>query len=457
MPYDGEKAGKLGHASFIKNEDVRKFLSACSYMRSLNSGECRQVAENFMPAPNGASLPDIVVACDGGSYCAPLNEDKLPSTQVGYVKISMAMIIVREYQKLANPDSAYVDPFKVAQLHKDAVAVSIPLPGANIVYDNCPAVASGFRRAIFEQCGDERTNWVKGEKFSIIDFLFDLCGETIQLRGCPSCGARPDDIFSFERDSQSCVCPACKSEIYVTDILRIHEQLAEFGDNSPAMTRFMNVFEHLLIASLVNMLYRKNRSLLSRMAFILDGPLAIFGQPAKIHARLMSFYDKVRKGMLADGFTEPVIMGAQKNGVLADHCRQINSFVEPETFMLVSDKYRSQYIQRSKESVENFGHETYYGQDIFFKTQKGSLFALALPYPCAKKGDRHEFSLNKSRKELYGDNLDRAFALVREFECDLYSNSLVPVILAHRHASISLMPGGNVLSLLARLELNRHR
>jgi hypothetical protein len=33
---------------------------------------------------------------------------------------------------------------------------------------------------------------------------------------------------------------------------------------------------------------------------------------------------------------------------------------------------------------------------------------------------------------------------------DLYDNALVPVALANRHASISLVPGGKVLDLLVR-------
>jgi hypothetical protein len=40
--------------------------------------------------------------------------------------------------------------------------------------------------------------------------------------------------------------------------------------------------------------------------------------------------------------------------------------------------------------------------------------------------------------------------LIRYFELDLYDNAIVPVALAHRHASISLVPGGKVLDILAR-------
>jgi hypothetical protein len=41
----------------------------------------------------------------------------------------------------------------------------------------------------------------------------------------------------------------------------------------------------------------------------------------------------------------------------------------------------------------------------------------------------------------------RAFELVRTLESDLYQNALIPVILAHEYASISLVPGGKVLDL----------
>jgi hypothetical protein len=52
--------------------------------------------------------------------------------------------------------------------------------------------------------------------------------------------------------------------------------------------------------------------------------------------------------------------------------------------------------------------------------------------------------------DRYGLLIERACDLIRHFEMDLYDNALVPVALAHRHASISLVPGGKVLDLLVR-------
>lgn len=50
-------------------------------------------------------------------------------------------------------------------------------------------------------------------------------------------------------------------------------------------------------------------------------------------------------------------------------------------------------------------------------------------------------------------NLNRALFLLEEFECDLYSNTVIPVALARKHTVISLKPGSKILDLLTRKSL----
>jgi hypothetical protein len=59
-------------------------------------------------------------------------------------------------------------------------------------------------------------------------------------------------------------------------------------------------------------------------------------------------------------------------------------------------------------------------------------------------------SLRVADRSVWRTLVERACDLIRRFEMDIYDNSLVPVALAHRHASISLVPGGKVLDLLVR-------
>ncbi|WP_217808638.1 hypothetical protein [Derxia lacustris] len=210
----------------------------------------------------------------------------------------------------------------------------------------------------------------------------------------------------------------------------------------------MNAVEQLLIATFVRMLAEHHPQILAEMAFILDGPLAVFGQPASISFTLVSFYHRIREELRRRGLRAPIVIGLQKDGQVMEHARSIARFLPNGTFHVVDDEYRDAYI--NSVNNENFGTETYFGQDFIFKTEKGNIFTVGLPYPAAKKSGTKEFSRLKSDLTRYGSDLGRAFDVVRHFELDLYENAVIPVALAHRHASISLKPGGKVLDLVTK-------
>ncbi|MFP6899857.1 MAG: hypothetical protein VCA36_02870, partial [Opitutales bacterium] len=70
-------------------------------------------------------------------------------------------------------------------------------------------------------------------------------------------------------------------------------------------------------------------------------------------------------------------------------------------------------------------------------------------HPFASKSDLSDFSKEKSDLTHYPE-LARALHLVSKLETDLYKDSLIPIALAHRHASISVRPGGRILDALSR-------
>ena len=93
MPYPREQASKGGHSDFIRNPDVKQFLESCSYLREPSDSEAQAIAGLYQPAPIGEPkmLPLAVVASDASKSDAPIN-NKLPSTQVGFLKVSHVMI-----------------------------------------------------------------------------------------------------------------------------------------------------------------------------------------------------------------------------------------------------------------------------------------------------------------------------------------------------------------------------
>ncbi|MDP2432306.1 MAG: hypothetical protein Q8O33_09755 [Pseudomonadota bacterium] len=461
MPYRGETAGKGGHSDFVRNPDVQAFLAECDYMRQPSDAEAQTMASTFTTAPpsDPSQLPRYVVASDASKSDTPIN-DKLPSTQVGFIKVSQVLISMDSYAELVDPKSRFVDPFKAADMHRNASAITFTLPGSNIRFQGAKSVKDGFRRAVFKQLSADRTNG-GGSRLALTDVLINInegdvyVGRSSSRAGqCSSCGA--DHEFRFSLSEQQKACPSCDEPVFVTDWLRLHEDVSDFGNNTSAMTRMMNAIEHLMMVALIQQVFSANPRSLSKMAFVMDGPLAIFGQPAKLHARIMALLHSVNRRLAELGLEPLLVVGLQKTGEVMDHANLLNRFLPNGVLRVLDDPYRYQYIKGSDSPADNFGFETYYGQDFLFKTEKGRIFNFAVPYPFAdKSGDQSKFAKAKADITNYRSLISRACDLIRHFEFDLYESAIVPVALAHRHASISIVPGGKVLDIITKTGLKR--
>jgi hypothetical protein len=457
MPYNGERASKGGHVDLVRNSDVAEFLKNSDYMKEPSEKEIESIKEGCFDAPESDELPIKVIASDASPYSEPIN-GLFPSTQIGYVKNSLVLIDVNDYNGLSSPSTRFVDPFKAADMHRNADGMAFILPGSNIKYKHSSTVSDGFRLAVWEQLSDDRTKMANSIDFNVASTLLAIEEEnTIYIKKCPSCGEVSEDPFVFEDIITIHKCSACSENVYLTDSLRLHEQVSDFGDNGSAMTRFMNVIEQLNIATLIRMLFHYQPETLSKMAFFIDGPLAVFGQPAKVHVRLMKLYYDISAQLKLKGLSPPVIVGLQKTGMVAEHANSISRYLKNNTIRLIDDEYRGKWIKGSVERTENFGHETYFGQDFIFKTESGKIFTLGIPYPFAKKGKGKLFTKTKCEIDNYKDTLARTLAIIKLFELELYENAIVPIALAHRHASISLMPGGKVLDLVSKHGLTNNK
>ena len=457
MPYRNQSADKSGHSDFVKNPDIQRFLDECAYMKEPTDDEAKAMASSFTKAPadQPPHLPKFVVASDASKSDTPIN-DKLPSTQLGFVKVSHVLIKMDEYAKLIDPKSRFVDPFAVADMHRNAQPVTYVLPGSNIRYQNAHTVRDGFRHALYDQLSANQREGAN--RMVLSEILLEINDNHIVIDYCPAYGCHTDTsalIFTTQHPTHTC--PVCNTTIYATDWLRLHEGLSDFGDNTSAITRMMNAVEHLLLAAFILEFLQGNPASLASIAFVMDGPLAVFGQPAKLHARVMALVYKANQKLASIGAEPLLIMGLQKTGAVMDHANLLNRFLPDGVIRVIDDAYRNTYIAGSEEPAEdyNFGHESYYGQDFLFKTERGRIFNFALVYPFLNKNGvkRAEFALQKIESQRYGSLITRACDLIRHFELDLYDSAIVPVALAHRHASISLMPGGKVLDLVTRAAL----
>lgn len=455
MPYNGQAAGKGGHSDFVRNPDVQAFLAACDFMRPPSDEEGKALAATFSQAPKDdpPRLPDYVVASDASKSDQAINE-KLPSTQIGFIKVSHVLIQMNKYAELMDPLTRFVDPFKVAELHRNASPITYTLPGSNILYKKARSVKDGFRQAVFEQLGADRAGGGQN-KFVLTDTLLSINEKRIVVKHCPACHEEHD--FEFTHAVQVLTCTGCEASVYMTDWLRLHEGVSDFGDNTVAMTRMMNCVEHLLLTALIQQVFESDARALSKMAFVMDGPLAIFGQPAKLHARIMEFLHRVNCKLKELNQEPLLIVGLQKTGAVMDHANLISRFLPVGVLRILDDDYRNKYIVGSEDPAANFGNETYYGQDFLFKTERGRIFNFAIPYVLPTKESKGGVSFSQLKADPceYGSLIARACDFIRHFELDLFDNAIVPVALAHRHASISIVPGGKVLDIITKAGLSR--
>lgn len=450
MPYNRETAGKGGHADFVRNPDVQGFLENCTYLREPSDEEAKELASRFMPAPMGKppNLPRYVVASDASKSDTPIS-DKLPSTQIGFLKISHVLVDMQKYAGLVDPVNRFVDPFKVADMHRAASPVTFTMPGSNIRYRGIDNVRDGFRRALFDQLSIDRSESQSGHVLARMIVSLDGGSLTLSTNAC--CGLRPGSTFDPATLLRRCT--ACGGDVFATDFLRLHEGISDFGDNASAMTRMMNAVEHLMLAGFISQVFEVQPQALADISFVLDGPLGIFGEPAKLSQRLQALIHRVNTRLAQMDLQPMLVLGLQKTGGVMDHALLLERFLPDAVLRVIDDDYRNQFITGGGSPAANFGNETYYGQDFLFKTESGRIFNFAIPYPFENKafgGGGRAFAKAKVELGRYGTLIERACDLIRHFEMDLYDNSIVPVALAHRHASISLVPGGKVLDLLVR-------
>jgi len=460
MPYTNEYADKTSHVDIVKNPEIQRFLNDCTYMIEPMDADIKDICNKFMTPPEYAcTLPDNILSVDGSNYEASIRDD-IPFTRIGYVKIGNLLIKRNQYNSLQN-GHYFVNPFKVAQLRENNSSITFALPSSNIRYKDKLSVRDGFRLALDEALYDVRTN-PSDPSTSLRNTLFLLAAyrtgdfappknNTIVLHKCPSC-EKQKVVVKDSADEQ--LCPHCESPIYPSDCLRIWEEVTDAVSNQTALTRFMNVVEHLFAMHYIRIIRDMNPQsyveILSNLCFFIDGPLAVFGNSAWIHLSIMKFTHEINTEMKKRGKMPIMIIGLQKSGTIYDYMQIIGKSIQNNSIYCLEDDFRYKYIEFDKTpSASTFGSETYYGQDFLFKTKSGRTFVFNVPYPFPDKQNKTEFAVQKSNIKNYIDICGYT-KLIEDFECDLYENAVVPIALSHKYTAISLEPGSKVLDLLSK-------
>lgn len=454
MPYYKEKANKFSHEKIINNQILKDTLNDYKIIFDIDEKDngYESIKSKFISNDNTECRDvDYIFTVDSSFMEIPVNEE-IPTAKVGIINFSSSIINLKKKSDVY--EDGFINPQKFNDIYNSTMLTFI-CPTFNVVLkDNKNlGVIDCIRKGIYDF-------YYTNSPFSdvkLIDTLFNVMKSNIDSFEL-KCTNEDCHTSCYELDNvgiEPFSCPDCGNVMYITDYLRLHEAVdIEFGNNT-ILTRFAQVTEHIInINAIDSFIKHRSFSLLSKTAFIIDGALAIYGEPAKLNRSILKYLHFESK-KIGD---EIIYFGILKTGKLKDHFNLLlKRFKENEneipgnSFLLVDDDYRFKYIQKAPKENKFFGQEVLFGQDYLFYSKDQKRFVISLMYPVET---RDKYFGEKVFDYKNYKNLQTVFNLINNISIDLYEDAILPIALAHKYAAISLNPGANILELFMKKNLS---
>lgn len=444
MPYEGEFAHYQPLRRIADSDRVRQLLKRAKVQESVRGSALSPMP---VPAPAPAeALPDFVVAIDGSHAEVPVRNG-YPGARVGYCTVASVLLDLKRIREL--DEYRPIDPREFRRT-EEAATVDAALPGTNVVTRDHSSARHAFRETVFDVLHDVIVD--EEDHVSLLDTYEALLALKPLDKGqrCPYEPEGCDNHIQVAKGLQNCSCEK-QRPIYSTDGLRVHESFRDFGTNGEAFGEIMQVWERILLVHLLRCL--ESRGLLSsvqKLAFLLDGPLAVFGHPAWLSAAISTELQRLNAVVRSETGADLLIVGIEKSGTFVAHFQEIDErevpgkrLFDPGSYLLLTDGYIKGRVIYS-DSSKRYGKDTYFGRKFFYKTKSGALIVGTMPF------------LNAQQDTLATDDISlyprfgAVCALLDALVSSQYQNSLSPIVAAHAQAAIPLHIGAKVLQQLAR-------
>lgn len=455
MPYEGEFASYAPIRRLAENKRVHDLLSKYEVVSApLNGGGAVDLGGSTLVTTDTLArrdgwVPDYVISVDGSLAPVTVNNG-FPGAEVAYVTMATVLLDLKKMREL--DAKRPVDP-RLFRSTRSTDPVDAVLPGCNVTFKGETSPAASLRRGVIELFADQRA-FETGE--TLLDTYHLLLGhKPAGSQNCPykdGCGMNPEGAYVRGVGKYDCQC-SLKLPLYSTDALRFHERFNPVGSNGEIFAEIMQVLERIwLVHVLRGMEQRGHLNALCRLAVVLDGPLAVFGQPAWLSMAISKELARLNGKLRAATSTDMLIVGVEKTGFFVEHFEKLCAAADKDklpfgvgrqTAMLLTDEYIKKQIIFS-DGQKPYGEATYFGRKLLYRTKSGAKIVASLPY--LESGHR---DLTTARPDQY-PRLADALSVFDALVSSRYPNALIPVSLAHGEAAIPLRHGTRVLERLAR-------
>ncbi|MFD5976354.1 hypothetical protein [Streptomyces bacillaris] len=450
MPYETvggahEIASRLGHsaAAIRAIADQRTFHVPAEAIQDLDSIRERIRPRGDFAAPPAPDRLTAALAIDG-SHVVEQVRDGLPSVLYGFAQAAAAYVDlgVLESQRAER----FVDPYKIERAVNTAiVTLDLPVAGA---YTRADAdIVTSWREVINELFRQKKIDVNRLDQ-PLLDLLFLLHGvpgtpaATVPVN-CPTQDCKKD----IHVPPAGADCDACGVHLFPTDVLRIHEEVGEEGTNQSALGRLMSVIELLVLVGLATLLWEQSRQKdLPTTLFIVDGPLAVFGTPAKLRGRALEYFQAMGRATPGNA---PYVCGIEKSGVLVDYARQLarHDVLEPGDLLVCDEQIIARVVNAN--NARAYGKETYWGRKFVYRALDGRVVVPTVPPPVGAPYDANGGQADPAAYPTLPAILD----VIDRTGSSMYVDGIIPVAAAHGKAAFPIGVGTDVLRLVATKRL----
>ena len=454
MPYPNERATGDSLWRLEDNPSVKAFRG--NILIRNDEGELYEPPPEVKPARRQNPIRRII-AVDGSTVLKTV-QNGFPKAEAALFNAAVIVIKVDELQQFHRDNIP--SPNQLRELEKVAT-MSAVLPGANVVGQepNQDTPKKFFRHTVRQELNFR----LDAGHESLLETFHSI---TAQAAGSKQSFQCPIDECELDTDLASgttrvlrqtedtiCKCPL-KEQLYSTDSLRAHERFHDFGSSEQAFTAFRMVTEHLMMT---NILRYFHQNLPARRfddtAFIMDGPLAIFGMPAWLKDHIQREATNIHNDLVSQGRLGLLLMGIEKTGEFVDHFDELDwqekqgprQRLPDVTALAPTTEYIYKHITPNPATTKaTYGQAVNYGRKIMYKNQAGQHAVLMTPIVNTAGAEPNNTSLAAFPR--LGDALD----LVDDLYTHLYRDGFIPLIRANAHAAIPLRQGQGILAELFR-------
>lgn len=451
MPYETvtgayERASRVGHtnAAMRALADASTFYVPAEHLGDLEWLTKKVHRVGSLPRSTDGAKLAAAIAIDGSRVTERVR-DGLPSVVYGYAQAAAAYVdlAAMELQRAER----FVDPVAIEAAVNTAL-VSLDLPVAGAYTRSGISIGTSWRENLHRIF---RTKKVEVNRLdqSLLDLLMLVHGSPGKPASavpvnCPADGCGTQDVPISAKGG---ACPACQEHLYPTDVLRIHEEVMEEGTNESALGRLMSVVELLVLVGLTSLLWEQSRSdLLCSTLFIVDGPLAMYGPPAKLRGRAQEYFQAMSSTTPGDG---PFLCGLEKTGAMVDYAQQLarHNVLEPGDLLICDEEVVK--VVTNTANAASYGKETYWGRKFIYRAKDGRI---VVPTIMPVSGPAYDSRGGQPGPDGY-PTMAAILDVIDRTGSSMYQDGIIPVAVAHGKAAFPIGVGTDVLRLVAEQKL----